>query len=75
MVNTHFSNTKKGAMVQFISDFHELNKNIKWKPYPIPKIQDLLLKLEGLQYAMMLDLNMGYDQIRLTPSSKCLCTS
>jgi hypothetical protein len=42
---------KKDAMVWFISDFCELNKRIKWKPYPIPRIQDLLLKLKGFQYA------------------------
>jgi hypothetical protein len=35
---------KKDATDQFISDFHELNKRIKQKPYPIPKIQDLLLR-------------------------------
>jgi hypothetical protein len=49
---------KKDATVRFISDFRELNKRIKQKPYPIPRIQDLLLKLEGFQYAMTLDLNM-----------------
>jgi hypothetical protein len=65
---------KKDATVQFISDFRELNKRIKRKPYLIPKIQDLLLKLEGFQYAMMLDLNMGYYHIELSPFSKCLCT-
>jgi hypothetical protein len=65
---------KKDATVQFISDFHELNKRIKQKPYPIPKIQDLLLKLKGFQYAMTLDLNMGYYHIKLSPFSKCLCT-
>jgi hypothetical protein len=50
---------KKDGSVRFISDFWELNKRIKWKPYPIPKIQDLLLKLEGFQYATSLDFNMG----------------
>jgi hypothetical protein len=29
------------------------------------KIQDLLLKLEGFQYATSLDLNMGYYYIEL----------
>jgi hypothetical protein len=38
---------KKDGSVRFISDFRELNKRIKRKPYPIPKIQDMLLKLEG----------------------------
>jgi hypothetical protein len=65
---------KKDTTVSFISNFHELNKRIKQKPYPIPKIQDLLLKLEGFQYATTLDLNMGYHHIELSPFSKCLCS-
>ncbi len=65
---------KKDGTVRFISDFRELNKKIKRKPYPIPKIQDLLLKLEGFQYATSLDLNMGYYHIELSPDSKRLCT-
>jgi hypothetical protein len=65
---------KKDGSVRFISDFRELNKRIKRKPYPIPKIQDLLLKLEGFQYATSLDLNMGYYHIELSPNSKRLCT-
>ena len=48
---------KKDSTVRFISDFRELNKRIKRKPYPIPRIQDLLLKLEGFTYATSLDLN------------------
>ncbi len=65
---------KKDGSVRFISDFRELNKRIKRKPYPIPKIQDLLLKLEGFQFATSLDLNMGYYHIELNPTSKRYCT-
>lgn len=65
---------KKDGSVRFISDFRELNKRIHRKPYPIPKIQDLLQKLEGFQHATSLDLNMGYYHIELTPNSKRLCT-
>jgi RNase H-like domain found in reverse transcriptase/Reverse transcriptase (RNA-dependent DNA polymerase)/Integrase zinc binding domain len=65
---------KKDGTVRFISDFRQLNTRIKRKPYPIPKIQDLLLKLEGFQYATSLDLNMGYYHIELTPFSRSLCT-
>ena len=50
---------KKDGTVRFINDFRELNKRIRWKPFPIPKIQDLMMKLEGFQYATILDLNMG----------------
>ena len=42
---------KKDRTVRFITDFRELNKRILRKPYPIPRIQDLLLKLEGFTYA------------------------
>jgi len=65
---------KKDGSVRFISDFRELNKRIKRKPFPIPKIQDLLLKLEGFQYGTSLDLNMGYYHIKLNPDAKKLCT-
>ena len=65
---------KKDQTVWFISDFRELNKRIKCKPFPLPRIQDLLLKLEGFQYATSLDLNMGYYHIELSPFSKQLCT-
>jgi len=65
---------KKDKSVRFISDFRELNKRIKRQPYPIPKIQDMLLKLEGFRYATSLDLNMGYYHIELSPDAKKLCT-
>ena len=65
---------KKDGTVRFISDFRELNKRIKRKPFPIPKIQDLMLKLEGFTYGTSLDLNMGYYHVELSPNSKKLCT-
>ena len=61
---------KKNGTVRFISDFRELNKRIKRKPFPIPRIQDLLLKLEGFKYATSLDLNMGYYHIELISVSE-----
>jgi predicted aspartyl protease len=65
---------KKDGTVRFISDFRELNKRIKREPFPIPKIQDLLLRLEGFQFGTSLDLNMGYYHIELSNKSKELCT-
>ena len=65
---------KKDGTVRFINDFRELNKRIKRKPFPIPHIQDMLLNLEGFQYATSLDLNMGFYHIELSPDSKKLCT-
>ena len=65
---------KKDNTVRFISDFRELNKRIRQQPYPIPKIQDLLIRLEGFKYGTSLDLNMGYYHIELSAKSKELCT-
>jgi hypothetical protein len=65
---------KSDTSIRSIANLIELNKRIKRKPYPIPKIQDILLKLEGFQYASSLDLNMGYYHIELSPSASKLCT-
>jgi hypothetical protein len=73
-VAPNFLIPKKDAMVWFVSNFHELNKRIQQKPYLIPKIQDLLLKLKGFQYATTLDLNIRYYHIKLSPFSKHLWT-
>ena len=65
---------KKDGRIRFISDFRKLNQYLKRKPFPIPKIQDMLLKLNGFTYASALDLNMGYYTIRLDPDAQKLCT-
>ena len=65
---------KKNNTVRFLSDFRKLNACLKRKPFPIPKIQDMLQKLEGFKYATALDLNMGYYTIRLNPDAQRLCT-
>ena len=69
-----FIQPKKNGTVQFLSDFRKLNQRIRRKPFPIPKIQDMLLRLEGFTHASSLDLNMGYYHIELSPSAKKLCT-
>ena len=65
---------KHDLTVRFLTDLRELNKRIKRFPYPIPNIQDLLMKLEGFQWATALDLNMGYYHIELCLASKKACT-
>ena len=65
---------KDGVTLRSIADLRELNKRIKRKPFPLPKIQELLLKLENFQYGTSLDLNMGYYHIQLSPQSARMCT-
>ena len=59
-----FSQPKtKSKQVRFLSGFRNLNKQLKNKPYPMPIINEMLLKLQGFQYAKSFDLNMGYYHI------------
>ena len=69
-----FCQSKKNGTIRILTDLRELNKLIKRKPFPIPKVQEMLLKLEGFTYATSIDLNMGYYHIRLSPGSSRLCT-
>jgi RNase H-like domain found in reverse transcriptase/Reverse transcriptase (RNA-dependent DNA polymerase) len=65
---------KPDKTLRSLTDLRELNKRIKRKPFPIPKINDLLQMLEGFYLATSLDLNMGYYHIGLTPYAPSLCT-
>ena len=69
-----FTISKPDGTLRSLADLRELNKRIRRKPFPLPKINDILQKLEGFQFATALDLNMGYYHIRLSPFSSSLCT-
>src|SRR5210317_2534873 len=62
-----FTISNPDGTLRSLADFRELNKRIKRKPFPIPKIQDMLHKLQGFQWVTFLDLNMGYYHIVLYP--------
>ena len=64
----------KTNRVCFLSALINLNKQLKCKPYQIPNNNEMFLKLEGFQYSKSLDLNMGYDHIRLIKNASKLCT-
>ena len=55
--NIHYTKEEWNGSIHF--GLPRAKQRIKRKPFPIPKIQNLLLKLEGFQYATSLDLNMG----------------
>ena len=65
---------KKNGTVRCISDFRYINKCLIRKPYLIPKIADVLQKLEGVKFATSLDLNMGYFTVCLDLYSQKICT-
>ena len=60
--------------MQFLSDFINLNSQIKRKLYPMKKIQYMILKVEGFKYATSLYLSMGYYHIRLSTNVINICT-
>ena len=69
-----FTISKPDGSLRSLADLRELNKRIRRHPFPIPKIQDMLQKLEGFMWATSPDLNMGYYHIKLTPNASRLCT-
>ena len=68
----HWDTHKK--LSKFLSDFSDLNTQLKRKPHPMPKINKMLLKWEGFQFATLLDFNMRYYHIPLTEYASNLCT-
>jgi hypothetical protein len=60
-----FIQAKTKGNVRILTDFRRLNAQIKRKPFPLPKISDILTKLSGFKYAMAIDLIMGYYHIPL----------
>ena len=69
-----FTIAKPDGSLKSLTDNREINKLIRRHPFPIPKIQDMLHKLESFMWATSLDLNMGYYQIRLSKAASKICT-
>ena len=49
-------------------NYHRLNQNLVRRPYTSPIIDKTMHESEGLQYAIKLDINMGYYNIKLLPA-------
>ena len=64
---------KKDGTVQWLSDFRKLNKLIVRKPFPLPKIQDILLKRGTYIYVTKIDLFMMFYCFELSDCSKRIC--
>ena len=57
-----------------MTNFCQLNKHLIRKPYPLPKISEVLQELEGLSFATALDLKMRYYSICSDPDAQSICT-
>ncbi len=69
-----FTILKPDGTLRSLADLREINKRIRRTPYPLPRITEILQKLEGFLFATSLDLNMGYYHILLTPQASRVCT-
>jgi hypothetical protein len=63
-----FVQPKKTGDVRVLTDFQQLNKYFKQRSFPLPKISDLLQKLQGFWYATAIDLSMGITTSHWTPT-------
>ena len=64
---------KHDRTVRFLTDFRELNKALVRRPFPLPKISDMLQQMEGFTFASAIDLNMGYYHLKLDVETMKIC--
>ena len=65
---------KASGGCRWVTDFRGLNKYLKRRAYPIPKIQDMLQGIQGYEWLSKLDVSMQFYTFELDEESKELTT-
>jgi len=65
---------KKDGSVRVVTDFRELNKVLKRRIYPLPRIQDIMQRRTRYKFCTKLDLSMMFYAFVLDEQSRQLCT-
>jgi hypothetical protein len=65
---------KKDNRVRVITDYRELNKRIKRKPWPMPHITDMLQDIGQYTYVTAIDLSMGFYHFLLDQAAQDMST-
>ncbi|KAG7357555.1 reverse transcriptase RNA-dependent DNA polymerase [Nitzschia inconspicua] len=65
---------KKDKKVRFVTDYREVNKRIRRKPWPMPHIADMIQDIGPYTYVTALDLSMGFYHFRLNEAASKLST-
>ena len=70
-----FGVPKKTGDIRIVTDFRKMNECIEQHPFPIPRINEQLQKLEKFKSATALDLSQGFYTIPLDEESQKICTT
>ena len=70
-----FCQPKKDQGIRFLTDFRQINKRIKRKPFPLPKIVEALKKIERFKSATAIDLSQGYYHLPLSERAQMMLTT
>ena len=66
--------TKKSGQLRLCLDPKDLNRAIQREHYPLPKVEEIMSRLNGAMYFSILDANQAFYQVRLDAESSKLCT-
>ena len=56
---------KKGGSLRLCIDYRELNRVTIYNQYPLPRIDELFVQLQGSRVYSKIDLRSGYHQLRV----------